>query len=169
MMSCRALGRGVIDALLAWLCHAARAAGASQVAVRCVLTPRNVPLRIALTGAGFRAGDGPAPQAGTSVTYRRRLDGPLPERARLGDRMSLATEIRRLLADLAGDDAALTAPDSTPLLRDGLGLDSLRGTMLLAQISQRYGVDIAADDLNLDSLASIGALTDFLSTRQNST
>ena len=78
MMSCRALGRGVVDALLAWLCRSARAAGAAQVAVECVLTPRNVPLRIALAGAGFRAGDGPAPPAGTAVVYRRRLDGPLP-------------------------------------------------------------------------------------------
>lgn len=72
-------------------------------------------------------------------------------------------EIRQLLAELTGDDRPLTAPDSTPLLRDGLGLDSLRGTVLLAEISRRYGIDIAAEDLNLDSLASIGALTGFLS------
>ena len=82
--------------------------------------------------------------------------------------MSLAEEIRRLLADLTGDDRPLTAPAGTPLLRDGLGLDSLRGTMLLAEISRRYGVDIAAEDLNLDSLESIGALTDFLSSARNS-
>ena len=55
MMSCRALGRGVIDAQLTWICHAARAAGAAQVALTCLVSPRNVPLRIALTGAGFRA------------------------------------------------------------------------------------------------------------------
>ena len=72
-------------------------------------------------------------------------------------------EIRQLLAELTGDDRPLTAPDSTPLLRDGLGLDSLRGTVLLAEIRRRYGIDIAAEDLNLDSLASIGALTGFLS------
>lgn len=77
----------------------------------------------------------------------------------------LQGEVRQLLAGLTGDELPLAAPDSTPLLRDGIGLDSLRGTMLLAQISQRYGVDIAAEDLNLDSLASIGALTDFLSRR----
>jgi methoxymalonate biosynthesis protein len=78
MMSCRALGRGVIDALLAWLCRAARAAGAAQAAVECVLTSRNVPLRIALTSAGFRAGDGPAPPAGSTVIYRHELELPLP-------------------------------------------------------------------------------------------
>jgi acyl carrier protein len=75
----------------------------------------------------------------------------------------LPGEIRQLLAELAGDDRPLTAPDSTPLLRDGLGLDSLRATLLLAEISRRYGIDVAAEDLNLDSLTSIGALTGFLS------
>jgi FkbH-like protein len=55
MMSCRALGRGVIDVLLSWICREASADGADEVQVTCVISPRNVPLRIALTGAGFRA------------------------------------------------------------------------------------------------------------------
>jgi methoxymalonate biosynthesis protein len=55
MMSCRALGRGVIGALLSWIGGAAGQAGAAQVVVNCVITDRNVPLRIALTSAGFRA------------------------------------------------------------------------------------------------------------------
>ncbi len=75
MMSCRAMGRGVIDALLAWVCHAARAAGAAEVTLPCLISPRNVPLRIALTGAGFRAH--PAEGSRTAV-YVRRLDEPLP-------------------------------------------------------------------------------------------
>jgi acyl carrier protein len=83
--------------------------------------------------------------------------------------VSLTGEVRGLLAELTGDDRPLTAPDTTPLLRDGLGLDSLRGTMLLAEIRRRYGIDIAAEDLNLDSLTSIRALTDHLSMHLNST
>ncbi|HET9896020.1 MAG TPA: hypothetical protein VFQ44_13920 [Streptosporangiaceae bacterium] len=75
MMSCRAIGRGVIDALLTWVCLAARHAGAGQVAVPCVINERNVPLRIALTGAGFRAG-GTGPDR--IARYARRLDQPLP-------------------------------------------------------------------------------------------
>ncbi len=75
MMSCRAIGRGVIDALLAWACLAARRAGASQVAVPCVINDRNVPLRIALTGAGFRA-SGVGPQR--TARYVRGLDQPVP-------------------------------------------------------------------------------------------
>ncbi len=58
MMSCRAMGRGVIDALLAWLGRAAERAGADTVRIPCLITPRNVPLRIALAAAGFRAEGG---------------------------------------------------------------------------------------------------------------
>lgn len=77
----------------------------------------------------------------------------------------LTDEVRRLLAELAGDSLALRAPLDTPLLKDGIGLDSLGGTMLLTQIERRYDVDIAAEDLNLDALASIGALTAYLAAR----
>lgn len=93
MMSCRALGRGVIDALLGWLCRAAAAGGTAQVAVPCLVTARNVPLRIALSRAGFRAGAGAAGTdpggtggtafagAGGPVTalFTRSVTGELPE------------------------------------------------------------------------------------------
>ncbi len=94
MMSCRAMGRGVIEALLAWICLAAGRAGTQLVTVPCVVSPRNVPLRIALTAAGFRAetgGAGPRPalagQAGqpapaesaAPARYARRPDQPAPE------------------------------------------------------------------------------------------
>jgi methoxymalonate biosynthesis protein len=58
MMSCRALGRGALDALLAWICQAAAAAGAAEIAVPCLVTDRNVPMRLALAAAGLRAEPG---------------------------------------------------------------------------------------------------------------
>jgi methoxymalonate biosynthesis protein len=82
MMSCRAMGRGVIDALLAWLIRQAARAGARRLLIPCVTNSRNVPLRLALAAAGFRVpgpagtdhGDaGPAP-----ATYQRDLNPPLP-------------------------------------------------------------------------------------------
>lgn len=85
MMSCRAIGRGVIGALLDWLVLAADRAGASQVAVPCVISERNVPLRIALVSAGFRAkagpGDGGAGGSGHGriARYVRRLGQDLPQ------------------------------------------------------------------------------------------
>lgn len=86
MMSCRAIGRGVIDALLAWLCRAGADAGARAVTIPCLVNQRNVPLRIALAKAGFRAaGTEPAPGAGPAegsgprlAAFRRALDGELP-------------------------------------------------------------------------------------------
>lgn len=83
MMSCRALGRGVIDALLTWACRMAADAGAGQLAVPCVINSRNVPLRVALTSAGFRAnGDaGNSAEAKTPriADYVRQLDQALPD------------------------------------------------------------------------------------------
>jgi len=76
MMSCRATGRGVIEALLAWLARSAGRAGAATLAVPCLVTTRNMPLRLALAGSGFRAAEGGPP--GPAV-FRRPLSGPAPE------------------------------------------------------------------------------------------
>ena len=77
MMSCRALGRGVLDALLGWLCRAAAAAGATGLTVPCLVTDRNVPLRLALAAAGLRAAPGSV-TAGGRAEFSRSLDGSLP-------------------------------------------------------------------------------------------
>jgi methoxymalonate biosynthesis protein len=79
MMSCRALGRGVLDALLAWLCQAAAAAGASSLAVPCLVTDRNVPMRLALAAAGLRAVSGEVSADGRAVFSRPLTTGVLPE------------------------------------------------------------------------------------------
>ncbi|HXZ73644.1 MAG TPA: hypothetical protein VEH31_22605 [Streptosporangiaceae bacterium] len=73
MMSCRAMGRGVIDALLAWLTRHAARAGASRVRIPCVPDSRNVPLRLALAAAGFRV-PGRLPAA-----YQQDLGTPVPD------------------------------------------------------------------------------------------
>jgi methoxymalonate biosynthesis protein len=78
MMSCRAMGRGVIEALLAWLARSAARGGAQALAVPCVVSPRNVPLRLALAGSGFRAGQDGTPGRRTAV-FARSLPEPLPE------------------------------------------------------------------------------------------
>lgn len=76
MMSCRAMGRGVIEALLAWLARSAARGGARSLAVPCLVTPRNVPLRLALAAAGFRA---PETSSADVARYSLALSGPLPE------------------------------------------------------------------------------------------
>lgn len=55
MMSCRAMGRGVIEAALTWLAGAARDSGAGEVIIPLRPNERNVPLRLALVADGYRA------------------------------------------------------------------------------------------------------------------
>ena len=79
MMSCRAMGRGVIEALLAWLARSAAREGARELAVPCLVTPRNVPLRLALAAADFRApGDADTDESPRVARFARTLSGPPP-------------------------------------------------------------------------------------------
>ncbi len=85
MISCRAMGRGVAEALLAWLAWRAASQGARALRVPCTVDERNLPLRLALAGAGFRAtgpaaaASGPAPAGLTSDPARAELtSGPSP-------------------------------------------------------------------------------------------
>jgi acyl carrier protein len=83
------------------------------------------------------------------------------------DVAAVTSELRDLLAELAGDPLPLRAPPETALLRNGIGLDSLAATMLLTRIERRYGIDIASEDLNLDALASIGTLAAYIAARMS--
>jgi len=167
-MSCRAMGRGVIGGLLAWLIRSAAGAGAREVAVPCVLNERNVPLRVALTGAGFRAGTGPGPGAtAASAVFRRSTGTALPElpswlRAPGEPDAPIADQLRYMLARITGRGELAGLPVDAPLFGAGVSLDSLTGTLLLRDVQRRFGVDVAATDLNLDALATLGTLASFI-------
>jgi acyl carrier protein len=77
----------------------------------------------------------------------------------------VAGELRELLAEVTGRDELRDIAATTPLLGSGAGLDSLAGTLLLRQIQRRYGVDVAAEDLNLDALETLGTLAAFIAAR----
>jgi acyl carrier protein len=77
----------------------------------------------------------------------------------------VADELRAVLADVTGRSELLAISADTPLFGTGVGLDSLAGTLLLRQVQRRYGVDVAAEDLNLDSLATLGTLAEFIAAR----
>ncbi|QSB13732.1 S-adenosylmethionine decarboxylase [Natronosporangium hydrolyticum] len=72
-------------------------------------------------------------------------------------------DLRDLLAEVTGRPALRRLPADRPLLRDGAGLDSVTGVQLLAAVRERYGVDVAAEDLGLSSLDSLASLARFLS------
>jgi len=158
-MSCRAMGRGVIDGLLAWLIRSAARAGAQGVAVPCVLNERNVPLRVAL------AGTGPGPDAtAASAVFRRSTGTALPELPswlRAPD-APIADELRQMLARITGRGELAGLPADAPLFGEGVSLDSLTGTLLLREVQRRFGVDVAGTDLNLDALATLGTLASFI-------
>jgi acyl carrier protein len=77
----------------------------------------------------------------------------------------VAGELRGLLAEITGRDELRAIPAATALFGGGVGLDSLAGTLLLRQVQRRYGVDVAAEDLNLDSLETVGTLAAFIADR----
>ena len=78
---------------------------------------------------------------------------------------SVGEELRGMLAQVTGRPELLGVPPGTPLFGAGVGLDSLAGTLLLRQVQRRYGVDVAAEDLNLDSLQTLGTLAAFIAAR----
>jgi len=78
---------------------------------------------------------------------------------------AIADEIRRILAAVTGRQEMLDIAAGMPLFGQAVALDSLTGTLLLREIRQRFGVDVAADDLNLDALATLGTLAAFVGER----
>lgn len=82
-----------------------------------------------------------------------------------GDAAQVAGELSALLAELTGRPGLAGLDPGTALFGGGVGLDSLTGTLLLRQVQRRYGVDVAAEDLNLDSLQSLGTLAAFVAAR----
>jgi acyl carrier protein len=70
--------------------------------------------------------------------------------------------LRQLLVEVTGRPELATVPAQTELFGTGVGLDSLAGTLLLRRIQRQYGVDVAAEDLNLDALQTLGTLAEFV-------
>ena len=82
-----------------------------------------------------------------------------------GQADTVVAELRALLAEVTGRDDLLAIPPDTALFGGGVGLDSLAGTLLLRRVERRYGVDVAAEDLNLDALATLRTLAVFIAVR----
>jgi acyl carrier protein len=78
----------------------------------------------------------------------------------------ILAQLREILARVTGREELRRTGAQTPLFGPGVGLDSLSGTLLLREVHQRFGVDVADEDLNLDSLATLGTLTAFLEARR---
>ncbi|MFB9904967.1 phosphopantetheine-binding protein [Allokutzneria oryzae] len=82
--------------------------------------------------------------------------------------MSTGDAVRRLIAAAVGQDEAVVAalPEDTRLFGPEIALSSLAGARLLDAVHERFGVDVAAEDLNLDALESIASLSGFVERHQ---
>jgi acyl carrier protein len=83
----------------------------------------------------------------------------------MGARVSLERELAQLLAEVTGRPELASLTADVRLFGGEAGLDSLAGTLLLRRVHQRYGVDVAAEDLNLDALETLGTLAAFVGNR----
>jgi acyl carrier protein len=92
------------------------------------------------------------------------VTGPDPAAAELGP--VIVAELRVTLAELTSRPELADLPAQASLFGGEAGLDSLTGTLLLRHVERRYGVDVAADDLNLDALATLGTLAAFIAARR---
>jgi len=72
------------------------------------------------------------------------------------------SQLRPILAGVTGRAEVGEIAPGTALFGPEVGLDSLTGTLLLVEIQHRFGVDVAAEDLNFDSLATLATLATFL-------
>ena len=78
---------------------------------------------------------------------------------------AVVAELRQILVSISARTELAEVSADIPLFGSGVGLDSLTGTMLLRQVQRRYGVDVAAEDLNLDALESLSTLAAFIAAR----
>jgi acyl carrier protein len=84
---------------------------------------------------------------------------------RRGGAAEVIAELREILAEATGRAELAGLGEQVPLFGAGVGLDSLTGTLLLREVHRRFGVDVAGEDLNLDALATLGALAAFIAER----
>jgi acyl carrier protein len=82
-----------------------------------------------------------------------------------GGAAEVIAELREILAEATGRAELAGLGEQVPLFGAGVGLDSLTGTLLLREVHRRFGVDVAGEDLNLDALATLGALAAFIAER----
>ena len=61
------------------------------------------------------------------------------------------------------DVAQLSA--GTPLIKEGLGLDSAAAVELLMALEEEFDIEIDEDDVSIEVLATVGTLADFIASK----
>lgn len=154
-VSCRVSGRGVPGAFVAELL---RRAGDLPLRVPIRATTANAELRLLVRSLGFAMD-----QTEPGLVVATLAVGAAPDvphvRVSAGS-ASVQAGVDRLVAEALGlsADEVTALADATPMFGPPLELGSLSGTVLLNRILEQYAVDVAADDLDLTALTSLGHL-----------
>jgi acyl carrier protein len=74
---------------------------------------------------------------------------------------SVEQRLRSIIAAITGGEPDSFIADA-PLFRGGLELDSVSGAELLTSVEQEFGISIADEDLDLESLYSLQTLSNFI-------
>jgi acyl carrier protein len=80
--------------------------------------------------------------------------------------MNLHEEVLRVLDEvlsLNGKSAAFTA--DTPLLGDVPELDSMAVVTLITTLEEQFGISVGDDEIDGQTFASVGSLTEFLAAK----
>jgi acyl carrier protein len=84
-------------------------------------------------------------------------------------REDIEIEIRRILVDELGADAQLLARSGgeTPLLGQGIGLDSIEALALVTALEQRFSLQIDDTDLTVALFSTMSTLAEYVARKQD--
>jgi acyl carrier protein len=77
---------------------------------------------------------------------------------------SIEQRLRSIIATITGREPGSFRADE-PLFRGGLELDSSSGVELVLSVEREFGISIADEDLDLESLYSVQTLCRFIAQR----
>lgn len=85
--------------------------------------------------------------------------------SRVPDRAEIEAEIRRILVAELGVavDRLNDAGSATPLLGQGIGLDSMEALVLVSGLERAFGFETTDDELTAQAFTTVGVLADKVS------
>lgn len=81
------------------------------------------------------------------------------------DRAAILDRLRRLLAERLGLTLDGPLDESTGLLGQGIGLDSVEVLQLVSAIEEAYALTIADEELQREHFVTLGAVVTFIAER----
>lgn len=77
----------------------------------------------------------------------------------------LATVQQIIVASVRPNLGAAQLSAGTPLIKEGLGLDSAAAVELIMALEEEFDIEIDEDDVSIEVLATVGTLADFIASK----